>query len=86
LGEARAEDPARHGNFVSFLHSFGAWDSAEMIFSSRQSGRRTEPRVESEETRVLITDALDAVSQRLEVYLGKKREHVIATAMYIASP
>ncbi|MEP7310990.1 MAG: helix-turn-helix transcriptional regulator [Pseudomonadota bacterium] len=33
LGEARAEDPARHGDFVSFLHSFGARDSAEMIFS-----------------------------------------------------
>src|SRR4051812_17455334 len=32
MGDARAENPERHRNFLSFLRSFGAEEAAEMIF------------------------------------------------------
>jgi DNA-binding CsgD family transcriptional regulator len=35
MGDTRADNPARHRAFVSFLHSYGAQDAAEMIFSYR---------------------------------------------------
>jgi len=35
IGDTRADNPARHRAFVSFLHSYGAQDAAEMIFSYR---------------------------------------------------
>jgi DNA-binding CsgD family transcriptional regulator len=35
MGDARAGNLTRHREFLSFLHSFGAQDAAEMIFSYR---------------------------------------------------
>jgi DNA-binding CsgD family transcriptional regulator len=35
MGDTRADNPARHRAFVTFLHSYGAQDAAEMIFSYR---------------------------------------------------
>lgn len=35
MGDTRADNPARHRAFTSFLHSYGAQDAAEMIFSHR---------------------------------------------------
>jgi DNA-binding CsgD family transcriptional regulator len=35
MGDTRADNPARHRAFSSFLHSYGAQDAAEMIFSHR---------------------------------------------------
>jgi DNA-binding CsgD family transcriptional regulator len=35
MGDTRADNPARHRAFLSFLHSFGAQDAAEMIFCHR---------------------------------------------------
>lgn len=33
MGDARAENPTRHRDFLAFLRSFGAQDAAEMIFT-----------------------------------------------------
>jgi DNA-binding CsgD family transcriptional regulator len=35
IGDTRADNPARHRAFLSFLHSYGAQDAAEMIFFHR---------------------------------------------------
>jgi DNA-binding CsgD family transcriptional regulator len=35
IGDTRAENPERHRAFLSFLHSYGAQDAAEMIFCHR---------------------------------------------------
>jgi DNA-binding CsgD family transcriptional regulator len=35
MGDTRADNPSRHRAFLSFLHSYGAQDAAEMIFCHR---------------------------------------------------